>query len=395
MDIRNYPHYTKENVMADILKQNINFLEYPLWSITNRNSKEISYWVDNEKYQFKCIGKMPNQIDILYLYYILLECQNQNWTNELIFTKYQIMNGCGFNKGKINRNRLDECLDKWHSVVIKFKGTFYDNKKYIEMKFHIIESVKIREDKKIIIRLNNEWVTKIKNSHFFKYISFNDMRALRSPLAMRLYELLIKTFHNREDWQIDVIKLAEKIPMAEKYITHIIPKIRTSVKRINDKTELKVSMKVIRKGRNNALFVFTKKNIAYTIQKELFNTDIENDILCLIPNQFIDNSRIICNEIIDKSDKETLKRCIIYANSHNNVKNYGALLRKIYKDKLYENDIDTKPIPELKPGMIVYSYKSLKQWRISKELTISENGEIKDKDFILEQIKNGKYDILH
>jgi len=38
-----------------------------------------------ENYEFKCMGKPPNKIDMIYLYYILLECQNQNWNNNLIF----------------------------------------------------------------------------------------------------------------------------------------------------------------------------------------------------------------------------------------------------------------------------------------------------------------------
>jgi hypothetical protein len=48
----------------------------------------------------------------------------------------------------------------------------------------------------------------------------------------------------------------------------------------------------------------------------------------------------------------------------------------------------------LKEGMKVISMKSLKEWEITKDITIVENGKVMDKDFIESQIKSGKYEII-
>ena len=245
--------------MKDKVKQNINFLEYPLWQPAERNQPEMTKFTDIEGYKYEASGGIPSKVDMQFLYSMLHLSQSENWNYELNFSEYYILNFCGMTPSKERKKRLKESLEKWKRVTIFFSGTFYDNKEYLCMEFGIIDSWKIRNnDNKLKVRLNKEWMQKIRDSKFFKYISFDQIKKLKSPLALRLYEILCKTFYNRTVWEIDIFKLAQKIPMSEKYMAHIVPKIQAATRRITNTTELNIKCETIKHGRGKGKFIFTK-----------------------------------------------------------------------------------------------------------------------------------------
>ena len=245
--------------MNDKIKQDINFLEYPIWQPAQRNQPERSKFTNIEGYKYEASGGIPSKVDMQFLYSMLHLSQSKNWNYELIFSEYYILNFCGMAPSKERKKRFKESLEKWKRVTISFSGTFYDNKEYLYMEFGIIDSWKIQKnDNKLKISLNKDWVQKVKNSKFFKYISFDQIKKLKSPLALRLYEILCKTFFQRTSWEINVLKLAQKIPMSEIYFSDIVPKIKAATKRITEKTDLNISLKVIKQGRGKGKFIFTK-----------------------------------------------------------------------------------------------------------------------------------------
>ena len=75
---------------------------------------------------------------------------------------------------------------------------------------------------------------------------------------MRLYEILVKIFQEREEWKIEAKKLAQKIPMNEKYVSDIVPKVKTAIRRINEETDLKINLEINRPDRGQASFTFQK-----------------------------------------------------------------------------------------------------------------------------------------
>ena len=108
------------------------------------------------------------------------------------------------------------------------------------------------------IRFAPKWLEWIKNSDYFRYIDFRQMKSLGSPLATRLYEILIKSFQGRNEWSIDALKLAAKIPMKEEYVADILPKIVKAVDIINAKTDLDITITVKRPQRGQAVITFRK-----------------------------------------------------------------------------------------------------------------------------------------
>ena len=128
------------------------------------------------------------------------------------------------------------------------------------MNFGIIDSWKIEEKtKKIQIRFSSEFLEMMRGQGFFKFIDFTEFKKLDSPLATRLYEILCKSFYIRNVWEIDAIKLANKIPLAQKFASDIIKKITAAINRINKHTDLDIKLAIRYKERGKAILIFTKR----------------------------------------------------------------------------------------------------------------------------------------
>jgi len=100
---------------------------------------------------------------------------------------------------------------------------------------------------------------------FFKYINFAEFKKLRSPLATRLYEILCKSFHGRDTWEINAIKMAEKIPMKERFPAHIIPKIKTAVNRINRCTDTQFVLETRQIKAGQTILCFKKQTVSKSV----------------------------------------------------------------------------------------------------------------------------------
>jgi hypothetical protein len=88
------------------------------------------------------------------------------------------------------------------------------------MIFHILDSAKIREEDKMIeLEFNSDFLLKIKESQFFKYINFDYYKALKRPISQRLFEILCKTFKGRESWEIDLVKLGTKLTLFKRKVS--------------------------------------------------------------------------------------------------------------------------------------------------------------------------------
>jgi hypothetical protein len=57
-----------------------------------------------------------------------------------------------------------------------------------------------------------------------------------------LYEILIKTFKDRDIWQIGIVKLAEKLTLEKHYPSQILEKLQPAINEINKNTELKINL---------------------------------------------------------------------------------------------------------------------------------------------------------
>lgn len=225
----------------DLVKHNINFLEYPLWFQNDRlaqTSEDGMVWTDQAGYVYRAGYKPPVKTDAIFLLYLLMMSQRNDYAETLTISRYKILTECGFGVDAGWYSRLEESLKRWKMVGIMFEGTFYDGKVYKAMNFGIIDSWEIQEkNKRLKIWFAPRFLEMMRGNGFFKFIKFSEFKQLKSSLATRLYEILSKSFYLGDTFEIEAVKLAEKIPMKERYPAHIIPKIRAAIAQINKNTD--------------------------------------------------------------------------------------------------------------------------------------------------------------
>lgn len=248
----------------EMVKQNINLLEYPLWFQDECEAAKCEngfVWKHPKGFVIRTGFKPPVKTDVVFLFYLMLQSQNQDWKDEFFITRYQILKGCGLTTDAQTYDRLEESLKRWEQVNIEFNNAFYNGQEYKTLHFGVIDSWGIHEEtKKLRIRFSPEYLSMIKDTSYCKYINFDQIKALRSPLATRLYQLLIKTFKDRDIWKIDAVRLAEKIPMKKKFPAQIVLEMRPAVNRIYKHTDLKVTVKEEKQARGKIILVFQKEH---------------------------------------------------------------------------------------------------------------------------------------
>ena len=258
----------------DGVKQDINLLEYPLW-FQDECEAEIKtkgfFWKHpNGKFLVKSTAKPPVKTDNIFLLHLLRQSQIQDWKDEFYITRYQIIKECGLDTNNSWYARLVDSLDRWEQVHIEFNGAFYQGREYKTLHFGVIDSWGFEENtKRLRIRFSPEYLSIVKESSYFRLLDFDQVKALRSPLATRLYQLLVKTFKNRDYWETDAILLAEKIPMKQRFPAQIALKIKPAVRRIYKNTDLKITLEERKKERGKIVFIFRKEN-ATPKAKDLF-----------------------------------------------------------------------------------------------------------------------------
>lgn len=359
--------------MTESLKQDMNFLEYPLWFQNSRLAAQQDdgyVWRGRESFIYRTGYKPPTKTDYMFLCHLLLTSQQAGWRAEVETTRYEVVKACGMVPGKKSYDRLKDGLTRWKMVGLEFRGVFYDGKDYKIMQFGIIDDWDIEEEtKRLRVRFNQKWMVCVKESRFFKFLDFKEIRQLHSPLSIRLYEILIKAFQARNVWQIDARKLARKIPLAKKYPSDIVLKIRAALKRINKYTSLHLSLAVRHPERGRAVLIFKKNKPALNTEKQNETSDDVqqkvNNVIALIPNQHrSDKTTELVSYWLEKRGVDYVRRNIEYTNERSCKQNgyRGYLANAFEQDWAGEHPRQTNSTQNIQEGMAI-EYKG-DQYRV-------------------------------
>jgi hypothetical protein len=269
LKLENYNDFSGGDIVErNLIKHSVNLLEYPLWfqnECLAENSRGVT-WSDREGYIYRAGYKVPVKTDGIFLLYLLLQSQRSDYAPEMVLTRYQVLKDCSLVPSQVWYDRLEDSLKRWKMVGIQFEGSFYDGKNYSSINFGVIDSWKIdKTTKNLHIRFSQEFLTMMMGKGFFKYINFAEFKKLRSPLATRLYEILCKSFHGRDTWEINAIKMAEKIPMKERFPAHIIPKIKTAINRINRCTDTQYVLETRQIKAGQTILCFKKQTVSKSV----------------------------------------------------------------------------------------------------------------------------------
>jgi len=252
-----------------MVKQDINLLEYPLWFQDKCEAKKTEtgfVWKiakedgSGKEFVLKTSFKPPVKTDLIFLLSLMLESQKHSWKDEIRISRYQVLKNCGLGTDARWYDRLEESLERWEEVSLEFNGVFYTGQEYKTLHFGIVDSWGIDEKTKLLrVRFSPEYLSMIKETPYYRYLNFDQVKKLRSPLATRLYQLLVKTFKSRDHWEIDSILLAGKSPMKQRFPAQIALKIHPAVRRIHKYTDLKITLEERKKERGKIVFVFRKE----------------------------------------------------------------------------------------------------------------------------------------
>jgi hypothetical protein len=301
----------------------------------------------------------------------MLILEENDWAEEKITsTKYKILKDANFSTNPEYYDRLENSLHKWKRVSITYNGNFYDGKGgYGTKNFGIINNWEIERNSGCLkIEFNKVWLDIIKNSNFFEMIDYNVMQKLKNPTQTRLYELLVKSFYNRNEWEIDAHKLAEKIPLHEKYVAHIIRIIKTAVENIAKKTDLKIKLEIKKKQRNEAVFKFIKTNKKTLPDEQGIPDEIKN-LYNLIPEK--NRTKKLpktLEKLVANFTEEFIKERILYVNQ----KKKGNGSYKVYLEKCSTEE-------EFQKFIVRQEEDIKKEENIKKELSEKEKEIIQEK----------------
>ncbi len=319
------------------IKDDINFLEYPNWLVSERNTpKTYTIEKDGGKYVISTtedIDRLPDRTDkivLYYLLYIIIPAQD----NKLTMTRYDILKNSLGRISKKDYKRLMDSLNRWGSITIKFEGIFYDDDGYTTRLFHIIDGYKLDAKGRLKIYFNEQYLDQLRKTNFFKFINFEEYKRLTKPMSARLYEILIKSFKDRIIWQIGILKLSEKLTLTKKYPSHILEKLIPAINEINIKTELEIKFEYDKKTQ---ICTFTKikkvKQKEETRKLELPKDDKFKKLITLLPQKH-QGKKTILNVITSAYHKHGynyVARNIKYTNQCSNG-NYRAYLSKALKE---------------------------------------------------------------
>ena len=165
-------------------KDDINFLEYPNWTVTEREKiKEVTIEKEYGVYKLTTgVDSLPDRLDKIVLYYLLytLLKDSQLKSTEIRTTRYKIAKGvfCKTkNVGKSEYDRIMLSLKRWTAIFIEFEGVFYNGDEYINQYFHIIDNVVLnKKTKELCIQFNNQYIKQLKETNYFKLINFDEYK---------------------------------------------------------------------------------------------------------------------------------------------------------------------------------------------------------------------------
>lgn len=197
----------------NVLKQDLNFLEHPMWFQVSRAADRIE-WTDRKGYLYQASYRAPDQLDMLFLLFVLMRAQQEGYRQKLEFSRYEILKGCGCPINPQYLRRLEDSLARWVKVRIRFDGCFFDGREMVSGEFQPLESYRIRDkDKRLEIVFSEAFLQQTRQSAYFKYIDFNYYKLLRRPIARRLFEILTHTFKNGSHWKVDLVELGQSLTL--------------------------------------------------------------------------------------------------------------------------------------------------------------------------------------
>ena len=266
-----------------------NLLEYPIFSMersrVNKTTdeyiwreKDISGRVIYErKFKINCVYGIPNAFDMNVFNTLMRIYVKQsglyNKKNEIHFTIYELIKEIGLpvHHGGVVKE-VKESLKRMANSTLNFENAFYKEKEKVTKIVHLLVRIEIYEKQKgnrpinmVKVVLDDELVSSIERK-YFNLIDFDVYKSLPSGLPRRLYEYLEKKKYRKDQFEIEIRKLAGRIPLK----TRKISQLKELLGKANRELKQKEIIDDWEFKKSNIVYHFKKSERFKRIEKDLF-----------------------------------------------------------------------------------------------------------------------------
>jgi hypothetical protein len=227
-------------LLGSLGRDEMNLVEFPITLLTDRvpkNQREAVY--QDEIYDERTGRTLARKLTIsagtyglttaaddeIILALIQITKSNNNYNSRKVeFSRLGLINMLGWPNTGQSYDRIEQSLDRWMSVSLKYENAWRDNKAKRWTSpggpegFHIIDNYKLNDSRNSGDQFDllqsyiiwNEVIFESFQAGYLKPLDYDLCMSLKSSTAKRMYRFLDKRFHHKPDWTFDLRELAHE-----------------------------------------------------------------------------------------------------------------------------------------------------------------------------------------
>jgi plasmid replication initiation protein len=229
----------QDRARGDHGRDNMNLAEIPITSLADRipaGLNTLTFKTEGGQLTVMACSEygLPRAVDsdILVALMCLTKKANDFTDPEVNFTKYEVIELLRWKKDGKNYRRIEDGLNRWMGVTLKYDGCWYDNKikTRIDASFHILESVvtynrEVRAHAKTLQKelpfgqfTWNKIFFESCRANYVKRLDIDTYFSLKSSTARQCMRFLDKRFYLRTTWTFGLREFAcENVGLSRKH----------------------------------------------------------------------------------------------------------------------------------------------------------------------------------
>lgn len=163
--------------------------------------------------------------------------------------------------------RFSETLRRYMNIQIRFHGSFREGTgktvRRTKRVFHVLDSYEVvrGSGKGFTVTFNEDFMNMLRDSKYYRWVSGREYALMTSPVAIRLFEILEKSFmaagrgEDHPAVRFDAADLACLIPVRDAYPSQVKRRVEAAFPQVEKATKGRYSM-TVSSGRGTVVFDF-------------------------------------------------------------------------------------------------------------------------------------------